>query len=355
MTRLLQVLSLAFAVSLGLGGLPSSSGAASMTSSSAPKPLFAADAPINITIRADVGQLMRNRESREPVSGEVIEASGLRLPATIALRGLTRRSQEICDFAPLRINFRGAPPAASLFAGQDKLKLVTHCLSQPGHQQKVLLEYAAYKMYQALTPISIGARLANITYIDTSGRPIATRVGFFLEDIGDVALRTGIPEPKPGTSVPISFLRAPDAARFALFEHMIANHDWSMRAGPAGEECCHNAKLLGTLAPAGVFPVPYDFDFSGLVNAPYASAPDVLGITDVRQRQFRGYCSIQKQTLEVAAAFRTKRGAILAALGSVPGLNEATRDGAMRFLEPFFAEIASDDGVSRKTMRSCLK
>ena len=30
---------------------------------------------------------------------------------------------------------------------------------------------------------------------------------------------------------------------------MIGNLDWSMRAGPAGEGCCHNSRLI---APAGV-------------------------------------------------------------------------------------------------------
>ena len=47
-----------------------------------------------------------------------------------------------------------------------------------------------------------------------------------------------------------------DAARYALFQHMIANHDWSMRAGPVGSFCCHNAELLGLAAPGQQFRRP---------------------------------------------------------------------------------------------------
>ena len=49
--------------------------------------------------------------------------------------------------------------------------------------------------------------------------------------------------------VPVTISSPADAARFALFQHMIANHDWSMRAGPEGDDCCHNAELIGPLAP----------------------------------------------------------------------------------------------------------
>ena len=46
----------------------------------------------------------------------------------------------------------------------------------------MLLEYSAYRMYNLMTPLSFRARLANVDYVDDSGRPYVSRVGFFLED-----------------------------------------------------------------------------------------------------------------------------------------------------------------------------
>ena len=45
-----------------------------------------------------------------------------------------------------------------------------------------------------------------------------------------------------------SQLSPADAARVAMFEYMIGNMDWSMRAGPPGEACCHNRRLIARAA-----------------------------------------------------------------------------------------------------------
>jgi hypothetical protein len=270
------------------------------------------------------------------------------------LRGITRRTPEICDFPPLRVDFTTPPPATSVFAGQRRLKLVTHCRSTPSFQQNLLLEYAAYQMYNVLTPRSFQVRLANIDYRNTDGRPIVARAGFFIEDLDDVAKRNGTRELHAPDRIPVADLSPPDAARYALFQHMIANHDWSMRAGPVGEDCCHNAKLIGTLGPGTVIPIPYDFDFSGLVSASYAQPPEELRIGSVRQRYYRGYCSHNPQAAAEAARMRAQRPAMLAALAQVPGLEERTRSRAVSFLDGFFADIATDASVSSKITGRCV-
>ena len=113
--------------------------------------------------------------------------------------------------------FTGRPPATSPFAGQSKLKLVTHCGSSPGAQQYELLEYAAYRMLNQLTPRSFRVRLANIDYRDGNGRPMITRYGFFIEDLKDVARRNGTKPSHGPERIPANFLNPTDAARYALF------------------------------------------------------------------------------------------------------------------------------------------
>ncbi len=314
-------------------------------------PLFASDQPIKITIQAPLATLMHNRAFTGSVAGSVTDPSGVKLPASFALRGITRRTAETCEFAPLRVNFTGSPAAGSLFAGQDKLKLVTHCRNAPAFQQNVLLEYAAYRMYNLLTPFSMRTRLATIDYVDESGRPITSRLGFFLEQPSDIARRNTLREVVAGERIPVAWLNPVDAARYALFQDMIANHDWSMRAGPPGDECCHNARLIGTAAPGQVIPVPYDFDFSGLVNAAYATPPDELGISSVRQRQYRGYCLHNGPALAAARQLRAKRSEMLAVLAQTPGMDSRTIHGATAYLERFFTDIATDDAAANKLKR----
>ena len=319
-----------------------------------PKPLFAASDPIHIVIQAPLAQLTRRRTSDETIQGTLTDPAGQQLPIGLSLRGLTRRSADTCDFPPLRVRFTAAPPATSVFAGQDKLKLVTHCKNSSGFQQYVLLEYAAYRMYNLLTPHSFRVRLANIDYRDENGRPIISRVGYFLEELSDVARRNGMKATHAPDRFPVPDLNPADAGRYALFQHMIANHDWSMRAGPEGRDCCHNAELIGPLAPNTTIPIPYDFDYSGFVNAPYAVPPDELRINSVRQRFYRGYCIHNAGVLAAARQMREARPQMMAAITSTPGLEPRTASRAIAFLDPFFADIATDGLLRSKILSRCL-
>ena len=318
-----------------------------------PKPLFAASDPIHIVIQAPLSSLIRNR-SGGAIQGTLTDPTGAALPVALSPRGITRRSSDICDFPPLRVQFTAPPPPTSLFTGQKKLKLVTHCKNSAAFQQYVLLEYSAYKMYNILTPHSFLVRLANVDYRDADGRPIVSRVGYFLEDLSDVARRNGLQQTRAPNLVPLEDLSPPDAARYALFQDMIANHDWSMRAGPAGKECCHNAELIGPLGPGTTIPIPYDFDFSGFVDAPYATPPDQLHISSVRERAYRGYCAHNADVLAVARQMRDARPQMMAAITSTPGLDPQRASRALAYLDGFFADIASDETVTAKLLRRCV-
>jgi hypothetical protein len=327
---------------------------AARTAGQTAEPLFAASDPVRLTLRAPLNALIRNRGATAPIAGTLTEPGGPSLPISLQLRGITRRTAEICDFPPLRVDFSVAPPATSLFAGQKRLKLVTHCRNSASFQQYVLLEYAAYRLYNVLTPRSFRVRLATIDYQGDDGRPIAQRVGFFIEDLKDVARRNGTRETHAGARIQVAELSPPDAARYAMFQHMIANHDWSMRGGPAGDECCHNARLIGPEGAGTVIPIPYDFDYSGLVGAPYATPPDALKITNVKQRVYRGYCSQNAAALAAAREMRAARPQILAVLGATPGLEPRTQQRAAAYLERFFADIATDADVTARVLKGCV-
>jgi hypothetical protein len=335
--------------------LVSLTGIAGPVSAQQAKPLFSSSDPIRIAIQAPLGTLIRNREIRTPIAGTLTDPAGRQIPVNISLRGHVNRGSEVCDFPPLRIDFAPAPPVASDFAGEKSLKLMTHCHSGAAAQKYVLLHYATYQMYNVLTPRSFRARLANVDYRDANGRPIASSLAFFLEDTKDVAKRNGLKQVHAGDRIPTEWLSPADAARSALFEHMIANHDWSMRGGPAGEECCHNFKLLGVAAPGMTVPIPYDFDYSGFVDDPNALPPEELHISSVRQRAYRGYCVHNNDVLAAARQFRDARPRLIAAITQVPGLDARSQRRAIAFLDPFFSQIATDQAVGANLLGRCVR
>ena len=308
-------------------------------------PLFASDEPIRITIKGPMSQVASDR-SGTPHNGLLsLTGSADSYPVALSARGITRRQSDVCQFPPLRVDFVGKP--SGLFVGQNRLKLVTHCRKSEDFQQKVLLEYSAYRLYNLLTPLSFRARLATIDYVDDSGRPFITRTGFFIEDVDDLAKRNGITKPRTPDRVPISQIDRSGGARFALFNYMIGNLDWSMRAGPAGEGCCHNGRLLAAPGSSVFTPVPYDFDFSGLVDAPYAAPPEGIRVRSVRERSYRGYCIQNAEAAAAAAEMVARRAQINSTFASIPGLTDKTRAKAVAYLDGFFSDLGSGKVLAR--------
>jgi hypothetical protein len=325
-----------------------------------PTPLFASDQPIHIALRGPISAIARTPGSLRtprPATLTLLSPGAETLAIQLSPRGITRRLKVTCAFPPLRVEFTAKPAATSLFKGQKRLKLTTYCRPSPQHQQFVLLEYAAYRMFNLLTPTSLRARLANVDYAEADERPVISRLGFFVEDADDAAKRNGLVEMRMAPRISTSQLDPTAAARAALFEYMIGNLDWSMRAGPQGDVCCHNFRLLGTSATAqsGLVPVPYDFDFSGLVSAPYAQPPEGIPISSVRQRYYHDYCIHNAQVVQVAAEFRARRGELLAVLGAIPQLDEGRRRAAADYLEGFFRDIATDEDVTKRVLKNCIR
>lgn len=339
-----------------LFGLVAALAASAAVAQEPEKPLFASAEPLRVTIKGPLPQIMRSRTQDRMPGSLTVAGSNAAIPVTLSARGLTRRQPDICPFPPLWVRFPAPPSAPSVFAGQRSLKLVSHCRNSASFQQHVLLEYAAYRMFNVLSPASFRVRLASIDYVDDSGKPMISRYGFFVENLWDVAKRNGMQEAKLPARIPTTALDPDAAALGALYQHMLANHDWSMRAGPPGDECCHNFKLIAPArgVAAGVVPVPYDFDFSGFVNAPYATAPDVLKLSSVRQRKYRGYCTLNNQLLAAAVKFNAAKPAMIAALASTPGLEQRTNASATAYLDGFFADIASPESIRSKLVKSCI-
>lgn len=317
-------------------------------------PLFAMDAPIRVTIQGPVGAIARGAEdSMAPrdatlTLGAPSETHAIRLSA----RGITRRRKETCTFPPLRVELAQPAAASSLLAGQRRLKLVTHCRSSEGFQQHLLLEYAAYRIFNLLSPTSFRVRLATIDYAEPGGKVLTSRWGFFIEDLDDAAKRNGLAQARVGDRILSSQLEPRQAARVALFEYMIGNLDWSMRAGSQGEGCCHNVRLAAG-AGGKMVPMPYDFDYSGLVDAPYAVPPDGFSISDVKSRVYQGYCAHNAEASAAAADLRARRPAIEAMFGQIPGMSDRTRGKAIAYLAGFFQQIATDDVFRSKILKNC--
>ena len=160
------------------------------------QPLFATHDVLALTLEADFDQLKKDRDQEsEEREGRIIltdAGEGQLIPSRPCenQRELQAPTGQ-CSFPPLRLNFPGEGLEGTILEGQDKLKLVTHCRDNESTTSRTFLEeYLAYRIYNLFTPLSLQARLARVTYVDSRGEddPV-TMMAIVLEDDSLMAAR----------------------------------------------------------------------------------------------------------------------------------------------------------------------
>ena len=317
--------------------------------------LFDSHETLPVTIAAPLTTLQKVRSDEDYLDGrfsytdEVGEARSFDLK--IRARGRYRRQKKTCSFPPVRLNFRTGQVEGSLLDGQDKLKLVTHCKSRESHQQYVLREYLAYRILQTLTEKSFSARLLRITYLDNEkdAEPV-TRYGFVIEDADDVGERIAMNE-LDVKALSYSNLDAGFTNLINVYQYLIGNTDFSLIRGPNDDNCCHNSVPFS--AGDEIASIPYDLDFSGLVNAPYAEPHPRFKLRSVLVRKYRGQCSNNSRLPETLAYLQSKRAEIYGLVDEMVDLDKRNRKQVSDYLDSFFEEIADEKTIERKLLKGC--
>ncbi len=323
-----------------------------------PDPLFQNDSVVEITITAPMKALLRKRPDEDYLPGTLAytEADGsvVEFDIGIRTRGKYRRQARVCQFPPLRINIKKSEAENTLFHKQDKLKLVAHCRDNSNrYEQNVIKEYLAYRILNTLTDVSYRVRLARVTYVDSDQKDDdRVRYAFFIEHKNRLSKRLGLPEIST-SRISTADLEGPYSDLTSLFQYLIGNTDFSPIAGPKGEDCCHNSTLFGTEG-GPIYSIPYDFDMSGLVNAPYAEPNPKFRIRSVTQRLYRGRCAYIDNLQTSLQLFQDNRDAIYGLIEQQEQLDESSRKKVTRFVDRFYAVIDNPKKVRREIESECI-
>jgi len=291
--------------------------------------------PLPITLTASWDSLLADRWSEDylPATIQYAGAQGVleRLPVGIRARGKFRR--RTCGFPPLKLNFKKSELAARGFQAEyDKYKLVTQCLDDERlANELVLREYLAYQLFEQFSPKSYRTRLVRITYQYPDGRIRSSGYGILLEETDQLGARFGAEEAELYNPAPDS-LDARQEMRVALFQYMIGNADWSYQQ-------MRNLKLYRTADRSGYFAVPYDFDFSGLVSAPYARPSVELGQRYVGDRVFLGLNRDEALLRREIAYVLSQKAALYQTVESLASLSRAGRQDVLDYLDAFFETL----------------
>jgi hypothetical protein len=317
---------------------------------SAQSTLFVDHAPLTLRLETDLRALFRDRGPQRKEHPARLrfgaDADTGSIGVKLRTRGIFRL--KTCGFPPIRLDLPARKLDNTPFAGEDKLKLVTHCQGDRSYERNLLREYAMYRAFNALTDSSFRVRLAHVTYVDSARHDTVTRYGFLIESDTALAQRIGA-DPVHSDNMYDPMTDPSYMTLVAVFQYLIGNTDWSVWKR-------HNIALFQNIAqPRPLLAVPYDYDFSGAVNAPYATPPEQLKIQSVRQRVYRGFCQPDSLLAGVLDRFRAAKDSIYAAVRAVPDLPERDVRNVLDYFDEFYGVLDNRGAVNREFVRTCRR
>jgi len=310
-------------------------------SAPAPKTIFeylSQQEAAQITLETDLTTIMANRYSNDYLPAMLTLADGKSFVVRVQPKGKFRR--KTAEVPPLKIKF---PKKTLLEQGLDTLnevRLVLPCYDSPRGDNLLIKEYLIYRMFEHLTDQCVRARLVRVTLRDNHVERSSKKMyGLLIEDNEETAARLqGALVEQYG--LPYDSMVLEQAALVAMFQYMIGNTDWDL-------PMMRNVRLVRP-QDSKILLVPYDFDFSGLVSAPYASPSSESGLMTVRER-FLMANGIPRTALRQAAKTLKDARRDLIEICSNKHLPRDISYEMTRYLDTFFKSIDRNNDVPARS------
>ncbi|MFN0014016.1 MAG: hypothetical protein ACKVU2_05655 [Saprospiraceae bacterium] len=289
--------------------------------------LSSSDQPA-LTLSTDISALMTNKNTDDYQPASLVSADGKKYEVSVKPRGKFRR--RIAEIPPLKLKFKKKMLQSEGLDTLNEVKLVLPTSLDEAGNERVVREYLTYRMYEQVSPNHVRAHLINLTLVNTSIQNEAKYnvQAILLEDEEETAARS------KGTlleqfGMTMDKLDQEQAALMAVFQYMVGNTDWSLTE-------FRNIRLMQTAA-GPIVAIPFDFDFCGFVDAPYASPMSDTGLRNVRER-FLMAGNLTEEAVKNAAKTLHDHRAGFEQLCRQGLVSESIANKCVKYLESFFKE-----------------
>ena len=314
------------------------------------KELFRSESIIDLKISMNVNEVIKDVKVRDSHDATLTyknpDGTDEVFDIKVTVRGNSRTNTKVCRFPPLKLNFKKKKVANTIFDGQNKLKLVTHCNTRPINEEYILREYYVYKLQQLITPYCFKVRLCKISYEDSEGKyDPEPHYGFLIEDIDDLAERNGMVEydkEMPNQEV----CDRVELDRLMFFQYLTGNLDWSIPNR-------HNFKIIANPDKPIPIAVPYDYDYTGIVNTSYAKVPESIDVPNVRTRVFRGLCRMEGGYDATKKYYQDLKPEIYALYQDSEYLSEKSISSTIKFIDDFYKVLDNPKLFDQKIFKAC--
>lgn len=296
-----------------------------------------------MTLETDLTSLIEQKKSELYFPGTLTASNGKTYKVEIKVRGKYRR--KVAEIPPLKLKFSKKALKAEGLDTLNEVKLVLPVYDNAEGDELILREYVAYRLYEHLTPASVRARLIRLTIRDThveSSKKIIYAI--LMEHEEETAVRLKGAE-VDAYGIPLDSMVINQVALVSMFQYMIGNTDWDIPMQ-------RNIRLIKSNETGKIWVVPHDFDFSGLVAAPYASPSAESGLKTVLDRYLISN-GVKPEALRRATQQLKQSRKEFEALCKGKLISKESSMHMINYLDTFFDQIDEKDLVPQ-TMRVSL-
>lgn len=312
--------------------------------------IFSSDEPINCSLIFDIKEFRKGKFIGDKLPAILTyhknDSISIDKDIYIEARGVSRKT--ICYFPPIKLKLKKTSFDDLYFDQIKNQKLVTHCKNSKDFDQYLLKEYLVYKLYNVLSERSFKVRLMKMNYIDSENKvkPI-TRYAFLIEDKKVMAQRNNSILLKTET-LGMKHINKTDMIQLSLFQFLIANVDWSITG-------LHNIKLIKSndISQYSPYAVPYDFDYAGFVNTPYAINVLNPEISSVKIRMFVGVCYSEEDYAAISKKFISKKDDMYAIINNFELLDTKSKAEMVSFVDEFYELVEQANFYDDYILPSC--
>lgn len=280
-----------------------------------------------IELHINFETLEANRKTNNEIPAVVIQ-DGKSLELDVTVRGRFRR--RTCTMPPMKLQFKKDGLRALGLNTHNDFKLVTHCTDDKAGQDALIREQLAYELYNTVNPAaSFRTQLLTITYVNTADGSTTTSYAILIEDFDELKNRLAAESCHECYQTPAS--KIVNAETLALFQYMIGNNDYDTAI-------TRNMKLVTSADGTKTF-IPYDFDYSGLVNASYATGAPHFGTSDVTDRVLLWKYASEADFSEAISYMVSLKSTFFAQVENNELLSNGSKREITKYLKGFYRDL----------------
>lgn len=289
---------------------------------------------VELTLEADLTAFVEQKKTNNYMPGTLTTKDGKTYSIELRPRGRYRR--KVSEIPPMKIRFSESELLADNLDTLNEIKIALPGTHTNQGNELIIKEYLAYRMFEKVSDSYFRARLVKLTLVDTHKKGYGKKKLFaiFIEDEEEVAQRLG-GEPEEEFGFKMSVFDQQQAALVVMFQYMIGNTDWEFPMH-------RNVELIKNVGDRKMLALPYDFDFSGLVSAPYASPSSESGVKTVRDRYLMSE-GVDADALKAATNILKANENEFYKLCDSKYLSKDVSDDMKKFLSVFFQNMKGKD------------